>query len=143
MGAQLAAHGRLGPDPRTHETKSGVSMTTATIAASVEARGGDEGGEGTLRPQLVGLGRQADDLARHRLGDLLSLSGRLQLSRSTTNASEARESWQVIVDSVISNCTVRLGSGRCSGGNRVGRHPPPAARDDGRSMTPSRSESDR
>ena len=143
MSAQLATYGRLARDPRTHETKSGVPMTTATIAVSVEGRGGGEGEEGTLWLQLVGFARQADDLARHRHGDLLSPSGRWQLSRYTTNAGEAREGWQMIVDSVVSSRTVRPGGGRRSGGDGVGRRPPPAARDDGPSMTPSGSESDR
>ncbi len=38
----------------------------------------------TLWLQLVGFTRQADDPTRHRQGDLLSPSGRLQLSRFVT-----------------------------------------------------------
>ena len=41
-------------------------MTTVVNAVCVEARGGDEGEEGTLWRRLVGFARQADDLARHR-----------------------------------------------------------------------------
>ena len=76
MSAQLATHGRLARDLRTPEAKSGVSITTAAMAVSVEARGGDEGDEGTLWRRLVGFARQADDLARRRQGDLLGPSGR-------------------------------------------------------------------
>ena len=126
MSAQLLTHGRLARDLRSHETKSGVSMTMATIAASVDGRGVDERGEGTLWLQLVGFARQADDLARHRQGDLLSPSGRLQLSRYTTNAGEAREGWQVIVDTVVSSRTVRPDGGRRSRGRWCWS--PPASR---------------
>ena len=130
MSAQLAIHGRLARDLRPHETKSGVSMTMATIAASVDGRVSHEGEERPLWPQLVGIGRQADDLTRHRQSNLLSRSGRLQLSRYSASASEARDDWQVIVDLVVSNCTVRPDGSRCSGSDR-GRRPLPTARDDG------------
>ena len=130
MGAQLAAHGRLARDPRTRETKSGVSMTTTAIAVSVESRGGDVGEEATLWRRLVGFGRQADDLARHRQGEVLSSRGRLQLSRYTASASEARDGWRVTDDSAISSRAARPGGGRRSSGDR-GRRPPPAARDNG------------
>ena len=134
MSAQLAAHGRLARDPCTRETKGGVSMTTATIAMCFETRGG-EGDEGTLWPQIVGFGRQADDLARHRQGEVLSPSGRLQLSRYTASASEVCDGWQVIDDSVASSRTVRPGGGRRSGGDDRGRLPPPVARDDGHQVS--------
>ena len=134
MSAQLAAHGRLARDHGAHETKSDVSMTTVVNAVCVEARGG-EGEEGTLWRRLVGFGRQADDLARHRQGEVLSLRGRLQLSRSTASASEARDGWRVIDDSVASSRTVRPGGGRRSGGDDRGRLPPPVARDDGHQVS--------
>ena len=143
MSPQLVTHGRLDRDLRTHETKSGVSMTIATIAASVDGRGSDDRGEGTLWLQLVGFARQADELSRHRQGDLLSLSVRLLLSRYTPNANEAREGWQVIVDSVESSRTVHPGGGRRFSGDGGGYHPPPAARDDSPSMNQLGSESDR
>ena len=38
MTAQIAAYGRLGRDPRQHETKSGKPMASASLAVTVEAR---------------------------------------------------------------------------------------------------------
>ena len=38
MTAQIAAHGRLGRDPRQHETASGKALTTASLAVTVQAR---------------------------------------------------------------------------------------------------------
>ena len=136
-------HGRLARDLRTHETKSGVPMTTATIAMSVEGRVGGEGDEWTLWLQLVGFTRQADDLAPHDHGNLLGPSGRLQLSRYTTDAGDVREGRQMIGGSVESSRTVRPSGGRYAGGDGVGHRPPLAARDDGPSMPPSGSEADR
>ena len=40
MTAQVAAYSRLARDPRRQETRTGKSMTTATLAVTVEARGG-------------------------------------------------------------------------------------------------------
>ena len=40
MTAQIAAYGRLGRDPRQHETKSGKPMASASLAVTVEAREG-------------------------------------------------------------------------------------------------------
>ena len=142
MSPQLVTHGRLARDLRAHETKSGVPMTTATIAVSVEGRDA-EGEEGALWLQLVGFTRQADDLAHHRQGDLLSLRVRLLLSRYATNAGEAREGREMVVDSVVSSRTDRSGGAWRFSGDGGGYHPPPAARDDSPSMNPLGSESDR
>ena len=49
MTAQIAAYGRLGRDPRQHETKSGKPMASASLAVTVEARErGVDDAEGTL-----------------------------------------------------------------------------------------------
>ena len=49
MTAQIAAYGRLGRDPRQHETKSGKPMASASLAVTVEARErGADDPEGTL-----------------------------------------------------------------------------------------------
>ncbi len=134
MGAQLPAHGRLARDPCTPETKSGVSMATAANVAGVDGRGSEEGGEGALWRQLVGFASQAGDLARHRQGNLLSQSGRLQSSRRTASAGEARDGRQVIVDSVVPSRTVRPDGSWCSGSDR-GCRPLPTARDDGHQVS--------
>ena len=82
---QLACYGRLGRDPRTHETRTGKPMTTASPAVYVEARErGADDAEATLWLGVVAFGRVAEDLARHRSGEQVSVSGRLQLSRFVT-----------------------------------------------------------
>ena len=117
MTAQIAAYGRLGRDPRQHETKSGKPMASASLAVTVEARErGADDAEGTLWLTVLAFGRVADELARHSAGDPVSVSGRLQLSRYVTNDGEAREGWQVIADSVVSSRSVRPGGGRRKGG---------------------------
>ena len=84
MTAQIAAYGRLARDPRQHGTRTGNPLTTGTIAVEVEARGGDDGDDGTLWLRVVAFGRGADDLARHAKGDPVSVVGRLQLTRYQT-----------------------------------------------------------
>ena len=85
MSAQLATHGRLGRDPRTPETRTGKPMTTASPAVYVEARErGADDAEATSWLGVVAFGRVAEDLARHRSGARVALTGRLQLSRFVT-----------------------------------------------------------
>ena len=70
---------------------------------------------------MVSFGRVADDLARHAKGDLVSLAGRMQLSRFTSSTSgEVRESWQVVADALVSARTVRPKGGRRSGADKGG-----------------------
>ena len=103
MSAQIAAYGRLGRDPRPVDTSSGKAMTVASVAVTVESRESGETGEGTLWFDVVSFGRVADDLARHAKGDLVSVAGRMQLSRFTSSTSgEVRESWQVVADALVS-----------------------------------------
>ena len=99
MSARIAAYGRLGGDPRSHETRTGKAMASASLAVTVEAR----------------KRSAADELARHSKGEPVSVSGRLRLSRYTMNAGEAREGWQCVADSVVSARSVRSSGGRRSG----------------------------
>ena len=48
--ATLAVYGRLGSDPREHETRKGGAMATASLAVNVpdRSRDADEGAEATL-----------------------------------------------------------------------------------------------
>ena len=130
MTALLAVHGRLGRDPRPIETGSGKPMTVASLAVSVEARESGETGESTLWLDVLAFGRVADDLARHDAGDPVSASGRLQLSRYTTGEGEVRESWQLVLDSLVSARTVRPKGARRSGSGDAPtwREAPPGGR---------------
>lgn len=60
-------------------------MTTASPAVYVEARErGADHAEAASWLGVVAFGRTAEDLARHRSGVQVSVSGRLQLSRFVT-----------------------------------------------------------
>ncbi len=53
------------------------------------------------------FGRQADALAKHHKGELVSVAGNMQVSQWTGQNGETRQGWQVIADSVISARTAR------------------------------------
>lgn len=104
MSAALAAYGRLGADPRAVETRSGKAMTMATLAVDLGEADGPP-----LWLGIVAFGRLADELQRHRKGDMVSASGRLQVRHWTDTAGTAREQWQVVADALVSARTVRPG----------------------------------
>ncbi len=58
---------------------------------------------------VLAFGRQADALAKHQKGELVSVAGNMQISQWTDQNGEMRQGWQVIADSVISARTVRPG----------------------------------
>ena len=100
MSAQLAAHGRLGGDPRAIETKTGRAMATATLA--VDAAGKREGDDAApLWLGLVAFGTLAERLLEQRKGDALTVYGRLQVRRWESDG-EAREQLQVVVETILS-----------------------------------------
>ena len=104
MSAQLAAHGRLGADPRTIETKTGRAMVTATLAVdATDKREGD--GSEPLWLGIIAFGTLADRLLEHHKGDALTVYGRLQVSRWESDG-EAREQLQVVVETILSARTV-------------------------------------
>lgn len=102
MTMQTAAYGRLGADAKPIQTKTGKPMTAATLAVDI----GEE--DAPLWLGVVAFGRQAELLARHKKGELLSVAGRIQRNRWTQNGEE-REQLQVVADSVIGSRTVRPG----------------------------------
>ncbi len=121
MSAQLAAHGRLGADPRTIETKTGRAMVTATLAVDVaEKREGDDAEP--LWLGLVAFGALADRLLEQRKGEALTVYGRLQVRRWQSDG-EAREQLQVVVETVLSARTVARQES--SPTSRQGRHASP------------------
>ncbi len=105
MTAHLALYGRLGRDPHAIETRTGKPMAAANIAVEIGRSGEGE----PLWLGILAFGHVAEDLLRHRKGDLLSAFGRVQRHTWTTNDGEAREQLQIIAESVISARTVRPG----------------------------------
>ena len=103
-----SAYGRLGQDPRSHETKTGKTMATCTLAVDI-AREEDTG---PLWLGIVAFGGKATDLMRHGKGELISVSGRVQRNTYTTRDGQAREQLQIVVDVIVSARTVRPGKAR-------------------------------
>ncbi|EIT3616923.1 single-stranded DNA-binding protein [Escherichia coli] len=111
MTAQIAAYGRLVDDPQEKQTSKGTPMTLARMAVSVPCHTADDG-QATLWLSVLAFGKQADALARHEKGDLISVAGNMQISQWTGQNGETRQGWQVIADSVISARSARPGGKR-------------------------------
>lgn len=101
MTAQIAAYGRLVADPQLKTTSKGTQMAMASSQA--------DDGTATMWLSVLAFGRQAEALAKHRKGELLSVAGNMQVSQWTGQNGETRQGWQVIADSVISARTARPG----------------------------------
>ena len=85
---QISAYGRLGKDPKAIATQSGKAMTTASLAVRLDCREDGETFEGTQWLNLLAFGKVAEQLERHKGGDLLNVFGRCQLSRYETREGE-------------------------------------------------------
>lgn len=126
MTAQLAAHGRLAADVRTTTTSNGNSMSFSRMAVSLPCRS-SESGEMTMWLSVTAFGKQADAQARHQKGDLISVSGTLQVNVWTTQDGSTQSGYGLVADSVISAKTARPGGGRKAGKPQAPpaqQHPP-------------------
>lgn len=112
MTMHISAYGRLGKDPKAIATQSGKAMTTASLAVTLDCREAGETFEGTQWLNLLAFGKAAEQLERHKGGDLLNVFGRCQLSRYETKDGETRETLAVIVDALLSARSTRPGGGR-------------------------------
>ena len=115
MTAQISVYGRLVDDPQTKQTSKGIPMTLARMAVSLPCSQSDDG-QATMWLSVLAFGRQADTLAKHHKGELLSVAGNMQVSQWTGQNGETRQGWQVIADSVISARTARPGGKKRSTG---------------------------
>ena len=96
MTAVLSVYGRLARDSENVATKSGKPMTTATLAV-------DQGeGRPTLWVKLIAFGERAEHLTAHGKGDSLSALGRLQMSEWTDREGQARQTLELVVDTLVS-----------------------------------------
>ena len=108
MTAQIAAHGRLGADPAQRQSQAGKPWTTASLAVALA----DDTDAPPQWFQLVAFGRVAETLARHAKGDLVGVSGRLQLNRWRDSDGKDHERLQIVADTVMSAESVRPTGGR-------------------------------
>ena len=107
---QAAIHGSLGCDPQPRSTSTGNPMTVASLAVDVTPHNAEA--DETLWVMVVTFGRLAEQLARHKKGEMLSAAGRLALNRWTGNDGKERINWEMMADSLVSARTVRPGGGR-------------------------------
>lgn len=108
MTAQMAAYGRLAADVQTKPTSSGGNMAFTRIAVSLPCRTA-ENGEAVMWLGVTAFGKQADALARHQKGDLVSVSGQLQVNQWTGQDGGTQSGYALVADSVISARTARPG----------------------------------
>ena len=108
MTAQIAAYGRLANDPQLKTTSKGTQKAIVSMAVPLPCSQADDGAV-TMWLSVLAFGRQAEALAKHHKGELVSVAGNMQVSQWTGQNGETRQGWQVIADSVISARTVRPG----------------------------------
>ncbi|EFE5821885.1 single-stranded DNA-binding protein [Escherichia coli] len=123
MTAQIAAYGRLVDYPQVKQTSKGTPMTLARMAVSLPCSQAQDG-QATLWLSVIAFGKQADQLAGHEKGNIISVSGVMQVSQWTGQDGETRQGYQVIADSVISAKTVRPGGSRRKTTGTQGNQPP-------------------
>ncbi|WP_234262346.1 single-stranded DNA-binding protein [Klebsiella aerogenes] len=121
MAAQMAAYGRIAAEVQVKTTGKGTNMAFTRIAVALPCRSA-ENGEATMWLGVTAFGKQADALARHQKGDLVSVSGQLQVNQWTGQDGGTQNGYALVANSVISAKTAR------PGGVHKGRQPqePPA-----------------
>lgn len=108
MAAQISAYGRLVADPQTRTTANGKSMAMARLAVALPCHTA-QNNEATYWLGVVAFGNQADILAKHHKGDMISVAGNMQLNQWKGQDGAQKEQPQVIADSIISAKTSRPG----------------------------------
>ena len=108
MSAQNSAYGRLVADPETRTTGKGTSMAMARLAVSLPCNAAADG-QATFWLGVIAFGKQADALAKHQKGDLVSVVGNMQINQWTGQDGGTQQGYQVLADSVISARTARPG----------------------------------
>ncbi|MEL6447548.1 MAG: single-stranded DNA-binding protein [Pseudomonadota bacterium] len=103
--AMLTAAGRLEGTPEHRRSSTGTDWATGCIAVPLP---GDDSDTVVQRFQLVGFGKKAAELARHRDGDHVSVTGELRVRRWLQHGDERRE-LQLVVRQIIGPRSVSRG----------------------------------
>ena len=98
-----SVYGRLGKDPRTIDSAK-TPMSVTSIAVDLKDRSGNRT---TQWMGLLAFGSAADLLAKHKKGELVSASGRVQINTWTNNHGENQVELQLVADSIISASAAR------------------------------------
>lgn len=115
MTAQISAYGRLVVDVQSRTTSNGNTMSFTRMAVPLPCQKA-ENGEATFWLAVTAFGKQADALAKHQKGDMMSVSGNMQITQWTDGHGNAQTGYQVIADSVVSARTVRPGGRKGAAG---------------------------
>lgn len=129
MTAQLAAYGRIAADVQTKPTSNGSTMAFTRLAVSLPCREAEDGAS-VMWLGVTAFGKQADALAHHLKGDVISVSGVLQVRQWTGQNGDAQSGYSLLVDSVMSSKTVKTAGGRRSDNPTAqgnAHQPPPPA----------------
>ena len=111
---QVAAYGRLGQDPKSIETRSGKAMAVTSMALDLLDKDGESH---TQWLNVVTFGKVADLLYKQKKGDLVSVSGRVQINKWTNGDGQEQVQLSIIADTVISARSVRPGGRKKSLGS--------------------------
>ncbi|MDK9605516.1 single-stranded DNA-binding protein [Lelliottia wanjuensis] len=127
MTAQLAAYGRIAADVQTIPTSNGSIMAYSRMAVSLPCRDAEDG-SGVMWLDITAFGKQAEALARQQKGDLLSVSGTLQLRQWAGQNGGTQSGYGLVVESLVSSQTVRPGNsvGKRTAGKKQTQSQPPA-----------------
>ncbi|ENL9261958.1 single-stranded DNA-binding protein [Salmonella enterica] len=106
MTAQISAYGWLVADVQSRTTNNGNTMAFTRMAVTLPCQKA-ENCEATFWLAVTAFGRQAQALAKHQKGDLVSVAGNMQVNQWTGNDGGTQTGYQVIADSVISARTAR------------------------------------
>lgn len=80
MTAQISAYGRLVADPQLKTTSKGTPMALVSMAVPLPCSQAYDG-TATMWLSVLAFGRQADALAKHQKGELVSVAGNMQISQ--------------------------------------------------------------
>ncbi|WP_294900541.1 single-stranded DNA-binding protein [Tatumella sp. UBA2305] len=126
MTAQISSYGRLVADPQTRTTANGKSMAMARLAVALPCHTA-QNNEATYWLGVVAFGTQADILAKHQKGDMISVAGNMQLNQWSGQDGVQKEQPQVIADSIVSAKTVRPGGRKTTSSPQQSGQPQNAA----------------
>lgn len=94
--------GRVGGDPETRSTKTGISVASFSLATNESMKKADgQKNEHTEWHNVVSMGKQADFVSEYiKKGQLISIEGRLRTSKWEGNDSVTRYKTEIYTDSV-------------------------------------------
>jgi single-strand DNA-binding protein len=115
---RAAIYGRLGGDPINRLTRAGKEWVTVSLAVDVARHGEDQETEWF---SISGFGVTAEALARHKKGDIVSVSAQLHRARYTGRDGQERSVWSLTADSIVSARSMRPGSRSASRASRAHR----------------------